>query len=47
MSVIMLVLMSVIDNYPGARAKMIATMERFQVDLHEQGDSVPSTPGGR
>jgi hypothetical protein len=44
MSVIMLVLMSVIDEYPGARTEMIAAMEQFQSMLHDRGGSTPSTP---
>jgi hypothetical protein len=47
MSMIIPVIMSVLDQYPGARAKMIAAMEQFQVEQHDRGDAGSSLPGDR
>jgi hypothetical protein len=47
MSVIMLVLMAVIDEYPGVRAKMIAAMGQIELTLHDRWDTGPSLPGDR
>jgi hypothetical protein len=45
MSIIMSVVMSILDEYPGARAKMVAAIEQFRLMLHDRGGSTPSTPG--
>jgi hypothetical protein len=47
MNIIMSVVMSILDEYRGARAKMIAAMEQFQVEQHDRGDAGPSLPGDR
>jgi hypothetical protein len=46
-SVILPVLMSVIDKYPGARAEMVAAIEQFQLEQYDRGDAAASTPEGR
>jgi hypothetical protein len=47
MSIIMPVVISILDEHPGARAEMIAAMEQFQVERHDRGDAAASTPEGR
>jgi hypothetical protein len=47
MSIIMSVVMSILDEYPGARAKMVTAMEQFRLMLHDRGGSAPSNPGRR
>jgi hypothetical protein len=45
MSVITPVIMSVLDQYPGARAKMCEALEQLRLSLPDPGGSAASTPG--